>query len=1238
MRKIFLKTGKNFVGVLIATILLLGYSLQSAQTQESGPVIGPKVTPKLSLPARDLPPAPPPSGEEVNPLQDDPESPPVVPVPTEQKTITDSAVQFYDAGSLSLNMLSNPVVNALGQGGSNPNDTNGDVGPNDYVQMINSTFQIFDKQGVARGPAAAISTLWTAADPTDTSECATQNAGDPIVLYDNLADRWLLSQFARANFICIAISQTADPTGTYYLYQFDTGRFPDYYKIGAWPDGYYASANLGSPNTALAVVFDRANMLNGNPAGSVQFEVASLVGNFDILIPSDVDGITNPPFGTPNFMYRPRDVGVAPGGVDRLEMWEFSVDWTTPANSTLNGPIDIPTAPFDSTTCTYNFPTDCIPQPGTAQLITAIPLGGMYRFPYRNFGTHEVLAGNFTVDADGNDGVGIRWFILERSGGGAWAVANEGTYAPQPVGAPAFVHRWMGSLAMDRFGNLALGHSRSSSQDPTTAGSGFPSAMYTGRAASDPIGLLPQPEILIRQGQSATGSNRWGDYYSMSVDPLDDCTFWYTGDSTGAGGFRQSSITSFRFADCAADLMIEKSASPDPVLAGEQLFYTITVTNNGPIDALDVEVVDTLPPGVDYVTDTDSCVEGPTGILTCFLGDIANGESVAFTIKVVVDADLVATAGEPTTITNTAVVSYDRPDIDDTDNEVSITSFVEDLADLEVTKLCKPDRPLLAGETAECTIYVDNLGPSDARNVQLTDAIVSDGIFTISSYTPSQGICSEGGGVVACALGDLPAATPTVPGRATVVIEITADEAMDINDIADVVSDTPDSDLTNNQAEGSIAVEAVADMALTKSDSPDPVVAGTILTYTMEVTNYGPSTAVNVLVEDILPVGVSVDSVSATGGANCNAGVPGDSTQPTTCAFNSLAANAPEIMTIVVTVLPQTTGILHNDARVSSDALDVDNSDDLVSEDTTVNAEADLVITKSDNPDPVLAGEHLKYDVTITNNGPSTAVDVMLTDTLPDWVSFVGSTISNGSGTCAPLEDPARVECDLNDLDPAQFVTVYIEVLVNPSTPDGTVIVNTAVVSPGTTDPDSTNNTSVIDTDVLAEADLAIAKDANFLENNPAPRIVYTLQVTNMGPSDAQDVTVTDALPLNPKKIVYIMDSGNGACTYSGALHQVNCYFGTLPAGGSLSLDIVVDAAGSVRRITNVASIATGTTDPNDGNDSAAKEVNVKGGTGETSPTTKEGKGKTCSDSIDNDGDGLVDCDDPDCATNKACK
>jgi uncharacterized repeat protein (TIGR01451 family) len=257
------------------------------------------------------------------------------------------------------------------------------------------------------------------------------------------------------------------------------------------------------------------------------------------------------------------------------------------------------------------------------------------------------------------------------------------------------------------------------------------------------------------------------------------------------------------------------------------------------------------------------------------------------------------------------------------------------------------------------------------------------------------------------------------------------------------------------------------------------------------------------------------------------------------------------------------------------------------------------VVSKSDSPDPVLAGEMLTYDVTIQSNGPSAAVDVALTDTLPDEVSFVGYTISNGSGTCVPLAGPpSMVECDLDDLNPGESVTVFIDVLVDLAVPNGTIITNTATVSSVTPDPDGSNNTDIDDTLVLAEADLSITKDASFLTGNPSRRIAFTLVVANTGPSDAQQVLVIDELPLTPQKIVYVMDSGNGACAYDAGTHDVTCNFGTLAAGESVSVDIIVDARGSVRRITNVATVSSSTTDPNPSNNTAIKEVRIKGGPG----------------------------------------
>lgn len=1155
----------------------------------SDPIIGPKVVAKKSKAVRDLPEATASPGRDVNPLQSTSDA-----VLSPSSSGPDPVAQL-SSGDFSLNQLGNPIVNVAGQGGADPNDTNGDVGPNDYVQMINAQFRIFDKLGTPRGPARAINNLWTSVNPADTSACATQNRGDPVVLYDNLADRWLLSQFAQTQFICVAISQTADPTGAYYLYQFTVARFPDYFKIGAWPDGYYVSGNLNGPNQALAAVFDRANMLNGNPAGSVEFAAPTLVNNFDVLIPSDVDGKTNPPVGTPNFMYRQRDPGVVPGGgVDRLEVWEFHVDWGVPANSTFTGPTDIPTAPFDSSTCGYGF-IPCVPQPGTAQLLDPIQIGTMFRFPYRNFGSKEVLVGNFTVDANGADGVGIRWFVLERSGGGAWAVANEGTYAPQPVGAPAFVHRWMGSAAMDRFGNLALGYTRSSAQNPSATVTGNPSAMYTGRVASDPAGLLPQPEFTIQPGLGVTGDNRWGDYFAMTVDPIDDCTFWYTGDATAANGSRQSRIASFRFADCATDLEISKTVTPALPNAGDEIVYTITVKNNGPIAAANVVVTDVLPAEVNYLANTDTCTGvaiGATGTLTCPLGTIAAGASRSFEIKVSIDPDL----GGATSITNTASVTSDANESDPADNTISLTHLVNELADVRVTKLCKPDtEPAPAGTSGVCTIFVSNDGPSAARLVHLVDTHISNGVFTLGTPTTSAGVCAVALGVVTCDLGTI---LPGVTVR--VDVPVSSDANVDVNDVARATSPTPDPNPANNEATAGLSFDASADLSITKT-GPLTAIAGTQFTYTLTVDNAGPSTATNVVVSDELPAGV--DFVSAVASVGTFTAVAGTVTWN---LGNVAVVDPPRTLLITVFVHPDATAPLVNNASVTSGTADPVTANNLATWTIALTASAGLTLTKTDSPDPVIAGNNLTYTLTVGNAGPSTAQDVVVTDTLPAGTTFVSAVGGTGTTACAEVA-LGIVSCAVGDLNPGESATIFITVKVGPSVPDGTVLHNTAsATSP--TDPDGVSTSA--DTTVRARADLWMEKTGTALAGNPANALVYRLIVHNHpgsapddtptsgagGPSDAQNIVVTDNLPLtNKKMVVQFLTPG---CTYNKPLHRVTCTTPTVPFGTSVVFEIQVQIQGSVGTITNTATVTSSTPDPVAGNNSDTVNNVIKGGTG----------------------------------------
>ncbi len=427
-----------------------------------------------------------------------------------------------------------------------PPDTNGAVGRNHYVQWVNITFAIWDKSGnLLLGPVAG-NTLWSGFGGI----CETTNSGDPIVLYDHLADRWMMSQFAFTSFPgkdffqCIAISQTGDPTGAWHRYQFliSDKKLNDYPKFGVWPDAYYMSANQFRPSGfagVAAVAFERNRMLVGDPAQMVIFDLQSVNANFFGMLPSDVDGPAPPP-GTPNFFVElePDEFGWPS---DQLSLWEFHVDWATPANSTFGVAglpnATLPTAAFDPSMC--GFSRNCIPQPGGTP-VDAISDRLMYRLQYRNFGTHATLVTNHTVDVDGTDHAGIRWYELRDTGSG-WTIQQQGTYAPDSD------HRWMGSVAMDGNGNVALGFSISSS-------STFPSIRYAGRLAVDPSGQMSQGETELIAGSGAqTLRNRWGDYSMMGVDPVDQCTFWYTQEyytTTTSNDLWQTRIGSFKFQSC----------------------------------------------------------------------------------------------------------------------------------------------------------------------------------------------------------------------------------------------------------------------------------------------------------------------------------------------------------------------------------------------------------------------------------------------------------------------------------------------------------------------------------------------------------------------------------------------------------------------------------------------------------------------------------------------------------------
>jgi hypothetical protein len=390
-----------------------------------------------------------------------------------------------------------------------PPDTNGEAGLTQYVQIVNEGYQVWNKSNgqSVLGPVG-ITTLWQGFGGV----CETNGNGDPVVLFDQLANRWLISQFAGTSVPtdeCIAISTTSDATGSFFRYAFHLGsNFFDYPHLAVWPDGYYMSDNVfnSAGTTYLGpqpFVFDRARMLAGL---SATFQTAgTLGGTIDPILPADVDGSTPPPSGAPETFVRYPGAGA-------YQTYHYHVDWVTPASTTFTT-FASPAAAGFTALCTLT--RSCVPQAGTTARLDGIGDRLMFRLAYRNFGDHESVVGNYTVSSGGV--AGIRWFELRNVTNGPVTKFQESTYQPDTT------WRWMGSIAMDQTGAMALGFSASSS-------SISPQIRYAGRLATDPLNTMGQGEATLFSGSgSQTGtSSRWGDYSDMTIDPSDDCTFWYT--------------------------------------------------------------------------------------------------------------------------------------------------------------------------------------------------------------------------------------------------------------------------------------------------------------------------------------------------------------------------------------------------------------------------------------------------------------------------------------------------------------------------------------------------------------------------------------------------------------------------------------------------------------------------------------------------------------------------------------
>ena len=566
-RKLWLFASVALMGTLLAAV----GAGQAQSAQEHRGVRGPKFTQAaafdVSKPLRELARMAPSSkgkGGEVRPERG--------PVAADRGYSTDGALQSKEG----TRAIPGPIANFEGLSNQdnfdvfgfrvNPPDPNGDVGPNHYVEMINLVFAVYDKAGNRLLGPVDTGTLWADFEVPD----CTDPSGDPIVLYDQLADRWLLSQFTTSGFDdptkpfwnCVAVSTTGDPTGTYYRYAFETENFqffPDYPKYGVWTNSYVITTREFGPTIEYGIgvyALEKSKMLNGEPARAVSFfldgndpEILPLVG--DGLLPADIDGKQKPKAGAAIPIVGTQDDDAFYGATfDALNIWDLRVMWRSNPKASLVLNTQLPTAAFDSIFPCGPDSRDCLPEPGItdpAQYIDILSYRQRptWRLAYRNFKGHEALVTNQSVEAA--PGVaGARWYEIRRTAG-AYSLHQQGTYAPGDG-----VHRWMGSIAMDKRGNMGLGYSVVNGIDV------YPGIRYTGRLAGDPLGEMTLGEgvIIDGTGVQTTTNSRWGDYTAMTVDPVDDCTLWYVneyytieGQGTSTAGW-QTRIASFKLPGC----------------------------------------------------------------------------------------------------------------------------------------------------------------------------------------------------------------------------------------------------------------------------------------------------------------------------------------------------------------------------------------------------------------------------------------------------------------------------------------------------------------------------------------------------------------------------------------------------------------------------------------------------------------------------------------------------------------
>ena len=709
--------------------------------------------------------------------------------------------------------------------------------------------------------------------------------------------------------------------------------------------------------------------------------------------------------------------------------------------------------------------------------------------------------------------------------------------------------------------------------DTLPTGTGFVSGSgcsASGQTVTCPVGSLAIGDSVTRTitvstpGSGVTTLTNTASVGAATADP--------------AAGNNTASFVSTT--ESSADLTLTKSASPTPLVAGQDVTYTLTGTNTGPSSASGVSIVDTLPGTVSLTSATataGSCtVSGQT--VTCTVASLAAAASVTVTI-----VGRYSAASQATTSSNTATISASTPtDPTTSNNSTTAVSSVTRSADIAVV-MTTSSTPVRAGEEATYTVRVTNAGPSTSVNTVVTGQ-VPEGLDPVLGS--SGGVCTVTGRTVTCNVGTVPVDVPLEFSFQARVRPNTP--AGPISGTAFVGSQTPDPNTSNNASTAVLNVSTAADLGVTTSISPSSLVAGGPATYTVVGTNTGPSDATAVTLTDTVPAGLTITGVTTSTGTCSVTG------QTVSCAVDRLAPTGVVTVRIAVDVAADATGSRTDAATIASGVTDPTPGNNTAAVTAPIVQSADLRLTKSATPEPVVAGTTVRYAFNVVNVGPSVATAVVLDDSLPANVRVLAGSASAPAGSTCTVDTTANtLSCALGTLAPGAAQSVTVDALVPSTAAAGTELTNTATVTSPTPTSNPPGRTASVTSTVAVSADVGVTATALASSPIAGGEQTYLLTITNSGPSAARAVMVVNTLPdalsfdsaVNP----------NGSCTATGA--RVSCSLGDLAAGATVVLRITADvdprSAGQV--VQNVVRVSTTTPDPNDANDTAMVESPIVG-------------------------------------------